>query len=527
MNINSISARAFAGCAILFLAWPAYPQPQWDFVGANKPTTLPLLPASVATPSDGQLYLIGAGSDHTGGTANCLASTSVARYYPLTDTYDTSGVAQLPTLNRRCDASAITGPDGRIYVIGGREGMGPHPIPVNTVLMYDTKMNSWTVLPGTMTAARSKPAVAVGSDHRIYVFGGVDQFGNLVNSAERMDVLGAQTWSAITPFSLPAGDGWRAATDHSGRIHLFSLAGQYLFDSQTFSLAPLFPSPAISSAAGFSVLGAQDGNIHHIGPIDHHSKFALSLNAYAGPFTLPSSALKLETELAEGSIFAAGNDLIYFNPVKANVGPNKIRWRFDNSNVTVPCNPGAAVATNTFTPGRVNAAASFNGTQLIKYNSSTCFNVSSGSFSIDFWIRPQPMVGLSSVIDHRDPAGRGYHVALSNGKIVMQINLGGPHFNYTSPGPLPFNQWTHVAVTVFRPTSGAPKGFIWFNGAFQRDFIPALGNLNNTGAFLIGAHSQTTGARFKGDLDDLQIHPLALTWHQVRAVFLAGREGKQ
>src|ERR1019366_3839084 len=67
------------------------------------------------------------------------------------------------------ETTAVTGPDGRIYIPGGQDTYaGP---PVNTVYVYTPDTNTWaktTPLP----IARYSQTAALGPDKRIYVIGG-------------------------------------------------------------------------------------------------------------------------------------------------------------------------------------------------------------------------------------------------------------------------------------------------------------------------------------------------------------------
>lgn len=522
--------KSGAGCAaaLMMAGMAAGQAPYWDTTGhlTDRP--------AIATAPDGKLYLIARGTEHQGDGVSCFATTLVRKYDPLTGAM--SSAAPLPQM--LCATAAITAPDGRIYTVGGRSGMGPHPPAANTVFSFDAAANAWTALP-PMNVKRSSPAVAIGADGRLWAFGGLDDYNQPIPSIESMDPLSVgKTWTVFGPASLPAGmSGWRAVTNNQGAIYLADGAGhQYRFDPAAPPyLTAVTPTPALPVGKPFAMTLGPDDFVHYIhGPgFQSYRLWSSSLNAAQQDTLFDGEFGRVQAEPAEGAVYAAGNMLQFFGPLKANVGPGKLRWRFENNAATAPCNPGAPLqATAGYGPGRVGQAASFNGGQEIRYAASPCFNVGGGSFTIDFWISPGAVNGTQSVIDHRDAATKGYHVALyrSGNKthILLQMNAAGwgGHKNYGSaPVEVRSNEWTHVAFTVSRPGMGPLEGKVWINGALASVFTPVAGSLNNTGAFRIGSHS-SGGAGFNGRLDDLQITPYAMTWHQVRQVFLAGREGK-
>src|SRR5262249_28734979 len=67
----------------------------------------------------------------------------------------------------RYGLAAATGPDGRIYAIGGYDGFGN----IATVEAYDLQADPWTFV-AAMNYAHAIRATATAADGRIYVFGG-------------------------------------------------------------------------------------------------------------------------------------------------------------------------------------------------------------------------------------------------------------------------------------------------------------------------------------------------------------------
>jgi hypothetical protein len=112
---------------------------------------------AAATGPDGRIYAIG------GWNANGQLN-AVEAYNPSANTWAT--VAPLPT--RRYLLGAATGSHGRIYALGGCCGGG---LSVDTVEAYDPPTNTWSTV-ASMPTARWALAAATGPDGRIYAIGG-------------------------------------------------------------------------------------------------------------------------------------------------------------------------------------------------------------------------------------------------------------------------------------------------------------------------------------------------------------------
>jgi hypothetical protein len=111
--------------------------------------------------------------------------------------------------------AATTGPNGRIYAIGG-DTTGS----LNTVEAYDPATNTWRSM-APMPTARGGLAVATGSDGRIYAMGGAALVGGVIRTS--LDTVEAydpptDTWSAVAPLLTPRNSP-AAATGPDGRIY--------------------------------------------------------------------------------------------------------------------------------------------------------------------------------------------------------------------------------------------------------------------------------------------------------------------
>jgi N-acetylneuraminic acid mutarotase len=134
--------------------------------------------------SGGKVYAIG-GVRNSGGSADCLSVLEA--YDPATDTWQRK--ADMPTA--RNSLAVVTGPDGKIYAIGGVQ------TPVySTVEAYDPATDTWQ-RKADMPTARFQLAAALGSNGRIYAIGGQAN-GRYLSTVEEYD---------------PATDTWRRMAD--------------------------------------------------------------------------------------------------------------------------------------------------------------------------------------------------------------------------------------------------------------------------------------------------------------------------
>jgi N-acetylneuraminic acid mutarotase len=136
---------------------------QWT-AGAPMPT--PRYGLAVATAQDGRIFAIGGMPQ---GVFQIL--DVVEAYTPTTNSWTT--VAPIPPPLRAL-ANAATGPDGRIYLIGGCELVitpsGPDCVDSNRVDAYTPWTNSWEMVEPTLLVHR-EGAVAVSMTHIFAISG--------------------------------------------------------------------------------------------------------------------------------------------------------------------------------------------------------------------------------------------------------------------------------------------------------------------------------------------------------------------
>ena len=146
------SAERYDSCKRSWSSLPSMLNPRTGFAAATGP--------------DGRIYVIG-GRERLFGTS----LSTVEAYDPVTNAW--SMVASLAI--GRTDLAAATGSDGRIYATGGRAprvspSVGTE-VEVATVEAYDTATNQWQFA-APLSAPRSGHGAVTGPDGRIYVVGG-------------------------------------------------------------------------------------------------------------------------------------------------------------------------------------------------------------------------------------------------------------------------------------------------------------------------------------------------------------------
>ncbi len=147
---------------------------------SNSWSTLAPLPAAVsqtcaAYDGEGHIYVFG------GFNANGSARTAdVQRYDIASNTWSNTNTPDMPVAISH--ARAVLGSDHRIYVVGGIDASGTVR---NATLVFDLWANTWSSGP-SMSTARERPAVMAGDDSHIYVFGGHGVGGVALSTAETL-----------------------------------------------------------------------------------------------------------------------------------------------------------------------------------------------------------------------------------------------------------------------------------------------------------------------------------------------------
>jgi len=159
------------------------------------------------------IYAIG-GRSNTGGPNSWGKLSVVERYDIDKDTWTT--VAPLST--PRSDLAAAT-VGGKIYVFGGFNALG---IVVNTVEVYNPVTDTWTSGLAPMPTARGGLYAVATSGGIVYVIGGWDgiyPFNPIVGSVVEAYKVSKDTWiTGLTSMPTPRAE--TGAADHGGRIYI-------------------------------------------------------------------------------------------------------------------------------------------------------------------------------------------------------------------------------------------------------------------------------------------------------------------
>lgn len=146
---------------------------------------------TAATGLDGRIYAIGGST--TGGSAGIAA----VEVFDPSDR-DLGWVEVAPMLRPRSNPAAATGPDGRIYAIGGQNGNTSE----KTVEVYDPDTNSWAYV-ASMSITRASHGAAIGSDGRLYAIAGLISSNNPIKTVEALTfpppLPPTTTTSTLTP----------------------------------------------------------------------------------------------------------------------------------------------------------------------------------------------------------------------------------------------------------------------------------------------------------------------------------------
>jgi len=186
------------------------------------------------------------------------------------------------------------------------------------------------------------------------------------------------------------------------------------------------------------------------------------------------------------------------------------------------------------TYGEVAGALEFNGiNSFVQVNHSPSVALSSGRFTLDFWIRPAPGE-LSGTIFRKglpgpDPLslqGQGFHLYYAQSGHFLAF-LGGnvmdlsPNLTDHAPPEI----WTFVAVAVDLPGQVAK---LYVNGLLAKT-TPLTGlSAENTEPIIIGGYELGPSQQrsFAGGLDEMELFDRVLSDQEIRSIFLAQSAGK-
>lgn len=146
----------------------------WQVIAA-----MPVAAGDAAAVDDGMGHILVIGGVSANGSTRL---TEVQQFDVASGTWSTTATPDLPAPVSA--ARAVRGANGKVYLIGGRDGPVRSGSTRNEVLVYDPATNAWSDGPSMMTPRREFAAV-LGADEYIYVMGGANETGG-TNAAERI-----------------------------------------------------------------------------------------------------------------------------------------------------------------------------------------------------------------------------------------------------------------------------------------------------------------------------------------------------
>lgn len=227
----------------------------------------------------------------------------------------------------------------------------------------------------------------------------------------------------------------------------------------------------------------------------------------------------------------------------------------DIAHYTTATHPGTHLASPVVVPGAVENALQFDGVSGVSVPHNKLFNMYSrqgssiyvngptfsGDFSIDAWIKPDALNGMSPIVskggycttqdDNRTYRYYNFYVG-DDGLLKFDFYSGSPHdgtaqFSAALGSEIPVGQWTHVAFTLTRDLYMGATFYV--NGQFagSADPIAWQGPVYNNAPLLIGRFctAPPVGAGFVGSIDEVEVFQRALNSYEVLDLYNAGSCG--
>ena len=281
----------------------------------RAPLPSPRFQLAAAATGDGRIVAMG-GYANDLGTGFGYPTADVEIYDPAANAWS----AGPPMTFGRIRLSAATGPDGRVYAIGGDVGDNPYAYP--SVEAYDPRTNAWS-LTSDIPTARAGSGAAVGPDGRLYVIGGWNETNASASTAVESYLPPAAAPAGWTSGPAMPGGRWGLAgsVTQNGQIIVIGGAGAdgtlvkrpLLLDPTTgawtnapalIDTNPFFRAAAVPAADGVHAIGGWGGR-----PIAGHQVMHAGPRAYAwqnlahipGRRELPAAAVA-----PDGYVYAAG-----------------------------------------------------------------------------------------------------------------------------------------------------------------------------------------------------------------------------
>ena len=196
-----------SGLSSLDDVWRFHRTDGWSVMGDMPGARHDGAAATVEVGGQDYVHLLG------GGVGATSVTTTNWRYDPGADSWDTASFAPMPVAKR--DMEAVTAPNGKIYVFGGKNASGS--VAYDSMHIYDPVANVWTNGP-TMPRARWDFAALKDCDGYIYLYGGRDNSSWAHAEVDCFDT-NTDTWLPLNPHTVtPCANMLTPRTDVAGAL---------------------------------------------------------------------------------------------------------------------------------------------------------------------------------------------------------------------------------------------------------------------------------------------------------------------
>jgi hypothetical protein len=203
-------------------------------------------------------------------------------------------------------------------------------------------------------------------------------------------------------------------------------------------------------------------------------------------------------------------------------------WALDEQTGSTFSDSSANARTATLAAGtaRLAAPALTASGSSASFDGSTYFTVPvaksqvTGALSFEAWVRPTQVASQAAIMEK-------YDVGVSSSGFALRINGGGNVMFYAanaaggvsvvSDRALVANQTYHIIGTV-----DGTSLKVYINGALEGTQASAVMPTSGSATIKIGARGDDVGTKFRGDLDNLAVYPVALDANRVAAHYQAG-----
>jgi N-acetylneuraminic acid mutarotase len=252
---------------------------------------------------NGKIYVLG------GENASVLATVEV--YDPVTNSW--SAMDDM-VHSRFAAASAVHGPSGMIYIVGGSGGAGA----TNTVIRYNTADGTSSVV-GNITTARFRASCAIVGDN-LYVFGGSTTGAGANAAIDSGEVYSLTSNTVIDTFTLPQPLTLASVVRVGAKIYMIGgltsglvpIDNCWEFDPATKSFTPKAAMP--TARGGIKGVAFSSGKIYVIGGVTSTGLPPTSYTAYVQEYDPSGNTWSLKGSMATKRYAAMGgvvNDVLH------------------------------------------------------------------------------------------------------------------------------------------------------------------------------------------------------------------------